>query len=104
LNLEEMGHKQPPTGTPLETNNSTAHDILRAKVRMKRSKAFDMRYHWLKDRIAESQFNLYWAPGKKNGADYYSKHFPPTHHKQERYCPGRLQRPTQLINMLMTHL
>jgi glutathionyl-hydroquinone reductase len=22
------------------------------------------------------QFNLYWAAGKDNGADYYSKHFP----------------------------
>jgi hypothetical protein len=25
------------------------HDILKAQVRMKRSKAFDMHYHWLKD-------------------------------------------------------
>jgi hypothetical protein len=41
--LEEMGHKQPPTGTPLKTDNLTAHDILRVKVRMKHSKAFDMR-------------------------------------------------------------
>ena len=93
--LEEMGHQQPPTGTPLETDNSTAHDILRAQVRMKRSKAFDMRYHWLKHRIAQSQFNLYWAAGKNNSADYYSKHFPPKHHKLERFRPGRLQRPSQ---------
>jgi hypothetical protein len=41
--LEEMGHKQPTNGTPLETDNSTAHDILKAQVCMKRSKAFDMR-------------------------------------------------------------
>jgi hypothetical protein len=36
--LEEMGHKQPPTGAPLETDNSTAHDTLKAQVQMKRSK------------------------------------------------------------------
>ena len=42
--LEEMGHKQPLTGTPLETDNSTAHGILHAQVRLKKSKAFDMRY------------------------------------------------------------
>ena len=30
--LEELGHKQPVDGTPLETDNSTAHDILRAQV------------------------------------------------------------------------
>ena len=97
--LEELGHQQPVDGTPLETDNSTAHDILRAQVRMKRSKAFDMRYHWLKDRIAQRQFNLYWAPGKNNKADYYSKHFPPSHHKRERYLPGRLQRSTRMIKM-----
>ena len=67
--LEEMGHKQPATGTPLKTNNSTDHGILHAQVRMKKSKAFDMRYHWLKDRIAQKQFNLYCAPGKLNTAD-----------------------------------
>jgi hypothetical protein len=83
--LEEMGHKQPLTGTPLETDNSTAHGILHAQVWLKKSKAFDMRYHWLKDRVAQNQFNLYWAPGKENRADYYSKHHPPAHHKLMRY-------------------
>jgi hypothetical protein len=83
--LEEMGHKQPQSGTPIETDNSTAHGILHATVRMKRSKAFDMRYHWLQDRVAQGQFNLYWAPGKQNGADYFSKHHPPAHHQLMRH-------------------
>jgi hypothetical protein len=52
---------------------------------MKKSKAFDMRYHWLKDRIAQKQFNLYWSPGQTNSADYFSKHHPPAHHKLMRY-------------------
>ena len=43
--LQEMGHPQPSTGTPLETDNSTALGILMAQVQMKCSKAFDMRYH-----------------------------------------------------------
>ncbi|KAI2509425.1 Reverse transcriptase (RNA-dependent DNA polymerase) [Fragilaria crotonensis] len=83
--LEEMGHKQPSTGTPIETDNSTAHGILHAQVRLKKSKAFDMRYHWLRDHISQKQFNLYWAPGKSNSADYFSKHHPPAHHKLMRY-------------------
>jgi hypothetical protein len=98
--LEEMGHKQPLTGTPLETDNSTADGVLKAQVRMKRSKAFDMRYHWLKDRIARKQFNLCWAPGKANRADYFSKHHPPSHHKIMR--PQCLQRPQG--NALTTHM
>jgi hypothetical protein len=79
--LAEMGHPQPSSGTPLETVNSTAHGILHAQVRMKKSKAFDMRYHWLKDRISQKHFNLYWSPGQTNSADYFSKHHPPAHHK-----------------------
>ena len=94
--LEEMGHKQPTTGTPLETDNSTAHGILHAQVRMKRSKAFDMRYHWLKDRISQGQFNLYWAPGKLNSADYFTKHHPPAHHKLMRSL--YLQRPHPTVS------
>jgi hypothetical protein len=98
--LQELGHKQSTTGTPLETDNSTAHDILKAQVRMKRSKAFDMRYHWLKYRIEQAHFNLYWAPGRLNMADYFTKHHPPSHHKQMRY--QYLQRPQ--VNTVTTHM
>jgi hypothetical protein len=82
--LTEMGHPQPPSGTPLETDNTTALGILRAQVRMKRSKAFDMRIHWLRDRVATKQFNLHWKPGSTNKADYTSKHHPPAYHKLVR--------------------
>jgi hypothetical protein len=98
--LKEMGHPQPLTGTLLETDNSTAHDILKAQVHMKRSKEFDMRYHWLKDRISQSQFNLYWAPGKINRADYFTKHHPRSHHKLMRY--QYLQQPQ--VNRLTSHM
>ena len=99
--LQEMGHPQPPNGNPLETDNTTAHDILHAKVRMKRSKAFDMRYHWLKDRIAQTQFNLYWAKGRNNQADYFTKHYPPSYHKLMRSI--YLQKQAQ-INILTSQL
>jgi hypothetical protein len=98
--LEEMGHNQPPIGTPLETNNSTAHNILKAQVRMKRSKAFDMRYHWLKRRIKQLQFNLYWSPGRLNMADYFTKHHPPSHHRLMRYLYP--QHPQ--VNTVTTHM
>jgi hypothetical protein len=82
--LTEMGHPQPPSGTPLETDNTTALGILRAQVRMKRSKAFDMRHHWLIDRVKTKQFNLHWKPGSTNKADYTSKHHPPAYHQKMR--------------------
>jgi hypothetical protein len=83
--LEELGHPQPSTGSPFETDNNTAQGILTSKMRQKLSKAFDMRYWWMKDRISQGQFNLTWAPGKFNLADYFTKHHPPWHHRKMRY-------------------
>ena len=91
VTLEELGHKQPPLGTPAFTNNSTAHGILTSKMRQKLSKAFDMRYHWAKDRIAQKQFNLQWQKGDVNMSDYFTKHHPPWKHKIMRY--KYLQKP-----------
>jgi hypothetical protein len=51
VTLIELGHQQPVT--PLITDNSTAFGILHEKIRQKRSKAMDMRYHWLTDRVRQ---------------------------------------------------
>ena len=83
--LEEMGHKQPVTGTPLYNDNATATGILNSKMRQKLSKAFDMRFFWIQDRIRQQQFQLLWRRGRTNMADYFTKHHPPWHHKIMRY-------------------
>ena len=90
--LEELGHPQPPT--IIRTGNSTAHGILTSAIRQKRSKAFDMNVYWIRDRIKRKQFNIFWDKGKNNKADYFTKHFPPQHHKATRY--QYLQPPTPL--------
>ena len=80
--LIDMGHPQPPT--PIATDNSTAHGIVTSSIKQKRSKAMDMRFHWVTDRVQQQQFFVYWAPGKENLADYFSKHHPPYHHTNMR--------------------
>ena len=80
--LEEMGHKQPPT--PLQTDNSMADAVCNGKVQPKRTKAMDMRFHWLRDRECQEQFRIYWRPGKSNYADYWTKHHPAKHHQATR--------------------
>ena len=54
-------------------------------MRQKLSRYFDMRYRWMKDRIKHKMFNLIWAPGKFNLADYFTKHHPPWHHRRMRH-------------------
>ena len=76
--LEEMGHKQPKT--PLQTDNAMANAVVNGIVQPKRTKAMDMRFHWLRDREAQEQFRIHWRPGKSNYADYWTKHHPAKHH------------------------
>jgi hypothetical protein len=80
--LEEMGFPQPPT--PVQTDNSTACGIANDNIKQQRSRAIDMRFYWVRDRVKQQQFHIYWGPGKLNLADYYSKHHPPAHHQQMR--------------------
>ena len=53
-------------------------------MRQKRSKAWDMRYHWIRDRDAQGQFIFYWAKGLNNWADYFTKHHATSHHTMTR--------------------
>ena len=48
------------------------------------SKTMDMRFYWLQDRIDQGMFRVYWGPGNENLADYYTKRFAPTYHKNVR--------------------
>ncbi|KAK1740972.1 hypothetical protein QTG54_008224 [Skeletonema marinoi] len=80
--LDELGHKQPPT--PLQTDNATAEGVVNNKIQPKRTKAMDMRFHWLRDRQCQEQFRIYWKPGKLNYADYWTKHHAAKHHADIR--------------------
>jgi hypothetical protein len=53
VTLTELGHIQP--GTPPRTDNSTDCGILNERIKQKRSKAMDMRYHWLTDRVRQQR-------------------------------------------------
>ncbi len=44
----------------------------------------DMRFHWLHDQEAQGQFKIYWQPGWKNLADYFTKHHPPSYNVNVR--------------------
>ena len=80
--LTEMGHPQPPT--PIQTDNATANGVVNNKVQPKRTKQMDMRFHWLRCRMAQQQFRFHWRPGTSNLADYWTKHHNGAHHKNFR--------------------
>ena len=80
--LEEMGHRQP--ATPMATDNSTAGSIATDTVNQKRSKAIDIVFYWIRDRVRQGQYTIIWSKGKTNCADYFSKHHAASHHQAIR--------------------
>jgi hypothetical protein len=68
----------------METDNNTATIYSNGTMYQKRTKAMYMRFYWIKDRVKQGQFNVYWGPGYKNLADYFTKHHLPVHYKKMR--------------------
>ena len=80
--LQEMGY--PQDNILIFTDNTTAHGIANDTDKQQRSRAIDMRYHWVRDQVDQQQFTIKWLPSKQNWADYYTKHHAPKHHQNVR--------------------
>jgi hypothetical protein len=80
--LEDMGH--PQHATPIQTDNACAAGIANNTVKQRRSKAIDMRFYWIRDRVNQGQFLVHWRRGTDNLANYFTKHHSPSHHRLMR--------------------
>jgi hypothetical protein len=67
--LIKMDHEQ--SATPIQTDNACAADVANETVKQHQSKAIDMRFYWIRDRIKQGQFIVH----------YFTKHHSPAHHK-----------------------
>ena len=63
ITLHELGFTKPPT--PIKIDNSAAEGIVTNIVRQKRYKSMDMRFYWMKDRVKQKDFFVYWKPGSQ---------------------------------------
>ena len=55
--LADMGY--PQSASPMQTDNKCVEGIAKNTVKSKRPKAFDMLYHWVRDRVHQGQFDVY---------------------------------------------
>ena len=60
--LQSLGYPQPPTW--METDNTTAWKLANGTVKHRQSKAMDMRFFWITDRVKQGQFYVYWRKGE----------------------------------------
>jgi hypothetical protein len=62
--LQQMGFTQ--EATPIQTGNSTASGIANDTINQQRSWSIDMLFYWVRDRVKQGHFKVFWPPGKTN--------------------------------------
>jgi hypothetical protein len=80
--LDDLGY--PQKATPMISDNSCAVGTANKEIKQRKSKAIDMRYHWIRDRVKQGHFQVTWKPGETNLADFFTKAHPVQHHKLMR--------------------
>ena len=75
-----MGYPQEPT--IIMCDNTSAIGIATDSIKQKRSKAVDMRFHWIRDRVRQNQFIIAYIPTLQNLADYFTKNLPKESHSK----------------------
>ena len=93
ITTEELGHPQP--ATPLLCDNSFARSLAADTCKQRRSKAIDMRFHWLRDRVRQGQFVMVPVAGKDILADIFTKTL--SVHDFQRLLPRLINPPPQPI-------
>ena len=73
-----IDHLQPKN--PLNTDNFTSKVYSNHSIRKKRSKSWDIHFHWLWNRGAQEQLKVFWYKVINNNSYYFTKHHPTNHH------------------------
>lgn len=80
--LDCLGYQQPPT--LIKSDNSTTTGFVNNNIHQKRSKSWDIWFHWLRDKDIQKKIKVYWEKGAMNLADYFTKHHPLNYHMKMR--------------------
>ena len=86
--LIDLGY--PQHSTIILCDNSCAVGLANNNVKAKRSKAIDMRFHWIQDRVKQGQFQVIWRAGQYNLADFFTKTLPVKEFRRLRHFFAQL--------------
>ena len=96
--LNALKYPQPPT--ILLCDNECAVGIANDATKLRKGKAIDMRFHWIRDRISQKQFQVLWRKGANNLADLFTKALPV--HTHQDLMPFLVHTPLDLTNKYCT--
>ena len=72
--LNAIGH--PQSATIMYTDNGCAHGLANDRIKIRKSKSIDLRYHWVRDRVRQGHFKVQWLSGANILADFFTKALP----------------------------
>jgi hypothetical protein len=78
--LTDLGYPQDPI--IIMADNTTAIGIATDSIKQRRSKAVDMRFHWVRDRTRQGQFTIAYINTNENLADYFTKNLDAQRHQR----------------------
>ena len=78
--LSALNYEQPTT--TIQCDNACAVGLANSTVKAKKSKSIDLRFHWIRDRVQQKQFNVFWREGTTNLADFFTKPLPVHEHQR----------------------
>jgi hypothetical protein len=78
--LRNLGYPQPPT--PIYCDNECTIGLANNALRKKQSKSMDLRWDWLRDRVAQHMFVLPYIRSLQNPADFFTKALPVHRHRE----------------------
>jgi hypothetical protein len=95
LTLEDLGHPQPKILVPCD--NATTDGIANNIIKWQRSRAMEMRYFGVGNKVSQDIYSLSWHPRQENLGDYQSKHHPGAYHTEVR--PYYLHKPNTPLEL-----
>ena len=82
ISVKGMDHQQPPK--LVVTDSATSGGFVNDNIRQQKSRAIDMRLYWVRNRVRQGHYLVYWERGKDKLANYFIKHHPNKHHRATR--------------------
>ena len=70
--------------TPVVIYSTTRNISVNNNIQWLKSIAIYMRLYWVRNRVRQRHYLVYWARGKGNLANYLTKHHPTKHHHATR--------------------
>ena len=69
-----MIHLQP--SKTIQAEKPTYYGIMDYKIQQKQSNAMGMHFYWVRDRVKQKHFDVFWKPGVSNLGDYFTSKTP----------------------------